>query len=286
MFGYVRPLRSQLTEGDWNRYQAVYCGLCHRLDELCGISARFILNYDFVFLFLLLDSGEEDTAHRRCAAHPFAGRSCLAGGEAMDLCAWESVILTYYKLQDGVADEAFWPAQRARTARGLLRRAYRKAQTAQKDFDYHVATCLWELDGLERENSPRLDRVADTFARLLAGCAQPAGREEMDRPRQQLLYHLGRWIYLVDAADDLAEDGERGRYNPIAARFGGSPDLDYLSTTMTHSLTLAQSAFQLLPKNRWASLLENILYLGLPNVQNLVLTGKWRRRGKESERSH
>lgn len=287
MFGYVRPLRSQLTEEDWDRYQAVYCGLCHRLGELCGAPARFTLNYDFVFLFLLLDDeAGEETSRRRCAAHPLAGRNCLAGGGVMDLCAWESVILSYYKLQDGVADESFWPAQRARTAKGLLRRAYRKALAALGDFDYHVATCLWALDELERQNSPQLDRVADAFAQLLAGCARPSGREEVDRPRRQLLYHLGRWIYLVDAADDLAEDTARGRYNPIAARFGGGPDMDYLATTMTHSLTLAQSALQLLPQNRWTPLVENILYLGLPNVQSLVLTGKWRERNKESERSH
>ncbi|MEI3141456.1 MAG: DUF5685 family protein [Lawsonibacter sp.] len=37
---------------------------------------------------------------------------------------------------------------------------------------------------------------------------------------EQLLYHLGRWIYLIDARDDLAEDLADGRYNPVAARFG------------------------------------------------------------------
>lgn len=287
MFGYVRPLRSQLTEEDWSRYQSAYCGLCHRLGELCGAAARFTLNYDFVFLFLLLDDAEgEETSRRRCAAHPLEGRLCLAGGQVMELCAWESVILTHYKLLDGIADEGLRERLRARLAVWLLRRAYRRSLAAQGGFDYHVATCLWELDELERQNSPQLDRVADTFARLLSGCVQPTGREEVDRPRRQLLYHLGRWIYLVDAADDLAEDTARGRYNPIFARFGGAPDMDYLATTMTHSLTLAQSALQLLPKSRWAPLLENILYLGLPNVQSLVLSGKWRERDKESERSH
>lgn len=287
MFGYVRPFRSQLGEEDWNRYQSVYCGLCHRLRRQCGVPARFTLNYDFVFLFLLLDDGEgEETSRRRCAAHPLEGRSCLAGGPAMDLCAWECVILTYYKLQDGIADEGFRERLRARLAARLLKRSYRRALAAQGTFDRHVAACLGELDALERQNSPQLDRVADTFARLLAGCVQPSGAAELDRPRAQLLYHLGRWIYLVDAADDLAEDTARGRYNPLAARFGGAVDQEYLATTMTHSLTLAQSAFQLLPRNRWASLLENILYLGLPNVQSLVLTGKWRERDKESERSH
>lgn len=37
---------------------------------------------------------------------------------------------------------------------------------------------------------------------------------------EQLLYHLGRWIYLVDAADDLKKDVKNGSYNPLVPRFG------------------------------------------------------------------
>ena len=113
-----------------------------------------------------------------------------------------------------------------------------------------MKSCLDALKELEKEKNPSLDRTADAFARLLAAAAPGTGDETVDRPRAQLLYQLGRWIYLADAADDLAEDREKGRYNPIDARFAGRPDLDYVDVTMSHSLALAQSAFQLLPPNR------------------------------------
>lgn len=275
MFGYVRPARSQLTGEEWEDYQGAYCGLCHTLQKRCGLAARFILNYDFVFLFFLLD-GEDGTCRtRRCPVHPFRGKPCLEGRAAMDLCAMESTVLAYYQLSDSVADEDFWKRTRDRLARWLLKGAYRRSRAKCQDFDYQVATCLWELDELERQSSPKLDRVADTFARLLAAAAPTTGEEGLDRPRQQLLYHVGRWIYLTDAVDDLAEDREKGRYNPLAARFGPEIDMDYVRTTMTHSLNLARSAFELLPQTRWSTILENILYLGLPRVQELVLAGKW-----------
>lgn len=276
MFGYVRPDRSRLSDEEWESYQAVYCGLCHCLQKRCGLAARFILNYDFVFLFLLLDEGEGGECRVRwCPRHPWRGKPCLTQSGAMELCAWESVILAYYKSGDGVADEGFWAGLGSRVARFLLKGAYRRANAHCPDFDYQVAMCLWELDELERQNSPQLDRVADAFARLLGAAAPATGEEALDRPRGQLLYHLGRWIYLADAVDDLARDRERGRYNPVAARFGERVDLDYLDTTMGHSLALAQSAFQLLPRTPWSGILENILYLGLPNVQKLVIAGKW-----------
>ncbi len=285
MFGYVRPDRDRLAGGAWERYQAAYCGLCHCLREVCGPAARFILNYDFVFLFLLLDGGEAGTCRRRCPRHPREGRPCLARSPAMELCARESVILAAYQLADGVADGRGLARWRSRGARWALGRAYGAARAARPDFDRHVAACLGELDALERARSPQLDRAADAFARLLAGAAPETGEEALDRPRRQLLYHLGRWVYLADAVDDLEEDARAGRYNPVAARFGGAVDRDYLETTMGHSLALCQSAFQLLPRTPWADILENILYLGLPGVQTLVLTGRWRKIRTENGRT-
>ncbi len=282
MFGYVRPLQSKLSQEERETYQAAYCGLCHCLKRRCGFGARYTLQYDFVFLALLLeDAPEWETCRRRCAAHPGKPRPCAAQTPALELCADESVILAYYKLRDSVADEGFWKATGCRVAAGLLRRTYRKARRARPDFDDHVARCLQELDQLERENSPQLDRVADAFARLLSGAAPETGDPALDRARRQLLYHLGRWIYLVDGVDDLAQDVARDRYNPIAARFGQTPDQDYLTTTMRHSLTLAQSAFQLLPTTAQSGILNNILYLGLPNVQALVQAGKWGRKERK-----
>lgn len=278
MFGYVRPLRQRLAPEEWESYQAAYCGLCHALERRCGLAARFTLNYDFVFLLLLLDGGGEGCQKRRCPAHPWKGRACLAQSEAMALCADESVILAYFKLRDDAADEGVWKALGGRLAGLLLTRAYRRARAAREGFDGQVAACLGELEALERARSPQLDRVADTFARLLAAAAPETGQPSLDRPRRQLLYHLGRWVYLTDAVEDLAEDGRRGRYNPVAARFGEEPDMAYLGTTMGHSLALAQSAFQLLPKTPWSDILENILYLGLPNVQRLVIAGKWNKK--------
>lgn len=286
MFGYVRPILGKLSEEDKAAYQAAYCGLCHCLKKDCGLAARFTLNYDFVFLFLLLDGGAGDCKERRCPAHPLQGRPCLAQNETMALCAWESVILTYYKLGDGVADEGFLRRTGDRLAKGLLRRAYQRTLAHCPDFDRHVAACLGELDELERENAPKLDRTADAFARLLSAAAPETGDETLDRPRRQLLYHLGRWIYLTDALDDREEDLKRGRYNPITARFGQEPELEYLTTTMSHSLSLAQSAFQLLPRTAWSGILENILYLGLPHVQELVAQGRWDQKEDKHGRRH
>ena len=104
---------------------------------------------------------------------------------------------------------------------------------------------------------------------------------------EQLLYHVGRWIYLTDAWDDAAEDLKSGNYNPILLRFGLSapPDRhseagEQVERTLLHSVNLALSALRLLEEGPNTPILENTLRWGLPSVHQAVLSGQWKRMKK------
>ena len=102
MFGYVRPAMNLLSQEDKDRYQGVYCGLCHAMGRRYGLAARFTLNYDFAFLAILLADSADKTECRRCPAHPFRkGRIC-ACGRGVNAAADASMILTWQKLRDDV----------------------------------------------------------------------------------------------------------------------------------------------------------------------------------------
>ena len=171
MFGYVRPSNDRLTEEERQTFQAAYCGLCHTLGKRYGAAGRMILNYDLTFLAMLLSEGG-GTCEKRCAVHPIRKRRCACGDAAMDVAADMSVILTWWQIQDGIADHGFFKGLKYRAAALLLRRAYRKAQRRQPDFDKETQRHLTALAALEKEKCPSLDRPADTFAALLAGAAQ------------------------------------------------------------------------------------------------------------------
>ena len=248
--------------------------LARALGERYGQAARMILNYDFTFLALLLwPEGDAGAVHRRCIAHPLAGRDHYPGNPALELAADESVVLSWWKLRDSVRDDGFFGGLPARVLSALLGPAYRKAARRRPEFDRTARTCLEELAALERGSCPSLDRTADAFARLLQGSAPQEG--ERGRVLAQLLYHLGRWIYLADARDDLKEDKLSGRYNPVAARFGQSGDDPVLRLTMDNSLELMGSALQLGEFGCRKPILENIVYLGLPAVEKAVFDGSW-----------
>jgi len=286
MFGYVIPVKCELKMREFEQFRAAYCGLCHSLKERYGFIARFVLNYDFTFLAILLSAGNETVSYckKRCIASPIRPKRCIfGGGEPFSQAAGYSLILSWWKLQDGIADSGPIKGLKYKFPALLLYSAYRRAQADFPDFDTHCRSQLEILRKLEEEGSGELDRVADAFAAILPFAVK--GEKDPDRRRvlELMLYQTGRWIYLIDAYDDLEGDKKVGAYNPLIRRFDpgegllDEADADWMKTTLAHSGNLITSAYHLLPEGPWSGILENIIYLGFPAVTKAVLERRFRR---------
>lgn len=279
MFGYVRPAAQRLTEEQQLRFEGAYCGLCHTLGRRYGLAGRMILNYDLTFLAMLLSEGAAERCTKRCVIHPVKGRPCACGGSAFELAADMSVILTWWQIQDGIADHGFFGGLKYRAASLLLRRAYRKAKTRCPAFDERTRRHLQELSRLEGEGCPSLDAAADTFAQLLSGAAEEVAEPVKRRVLGQLLYHLGRWIYLIDAADDLKKDIKTGSYNPLPLRYVLPGDTltdtarQELAQTLDGSIQAMAAAFELWDFGEYGPVIESTVYQGLYAVGTAVLDG-------------
>ena len=194
------------------------------------------------------------------------------------------MILTWWQLRDGVADSSFLKGLKYRFLSLFLRGAYRKARKAQPELDESTRHHLEDLAALEREGCPSMDRAADTFAQLLAACAGLEEDELKRRVLQELLYHLGRWIYLVDAADDLKKDIKNGSYNPLALRYSvtdgalSAEDRESLSRTLDGSIRTMAAAFELADFGCWRGIIESVVYEGLYVVGAAVLNGTFHKR--------
>ncbi len=301
MFGYVRPPLEDLPPEETERFRQAYCGLCHTLARRHGLAARFILNYDFTFLAILLSQRETaPVACARCPASPLRRRPYLEADAAMELAADESVILAYWQLRDGVADHGFWKGLVYRLLSRLLCRAYRRAAAARPEFDRNTRLQLDKLARLEMEQTPALDPAADAFAVLLGAAAEEVDDPIRRRVLGQLLYHLGRWVYLIDAADDLQKDAASGNYNPVALRYGLTDGVwteesrHAFANTLDHSIHMMTTAFELADFGCWRRLLEATFYQGLFRVGRAVLdgtfhdapSGKDRKKSKDLRKPH
>ena len=288
MFGYVRPSQERLGEAEKELFSAAYCGLCHTLQRRYGLAARMILNYDLTFLAILL-SGPEEANYKccHCIAHPIAKRPCGRPNQALDKAADMSVILSWWQIQDGISDHGLLGGFKYRLAAFFLRRAYHKASLAEPMFDTTTQKHLQELATLEREKCPSIDRPADTFACLLAGAAEVIEDPARRRVLEHILYHLGRWVYLVDAADDLKSDLRNGNYTPLALRFKhengvlSQESRSELANTMDRSIEQMAVAFELVDFGPWTTIIRSVVYEGLYAVGNSVLSGTFHRQGRK-----
>lgn len=287
MFGFIRPYKPELRVREVNRFQAVYCGLCHEIKNRYGRLQTYFLSYDMTFFALVIGSiMQEDPqiCHYRCDASPFRKKEVACSSTALAYTADVSVLLVYYKIQDSVRDESGWKRIAALFLCRLLRKGYAKARKALPELDRAMRDCLDELSVLEQNRTPSLDRPADTFARILAAAVPQTYPQPIHRILSQMFYHTGRWIYLLDACADLPEDFVSGSYNPIILRYAlQAPSLEsvkeQLERTLERSLLDIHSAFQLLPIQRDQGLIENIIDLGLPLVTRQVLDGTYHANG-------
>ena len=152
-----------------------------------------------------------------------------------------------------------------------------------------VINFIMEIEGLSFPE-------AVAFLAKRANLPLPAEEEQTgaDRMRrrvlEQLLYHLGRWIYLVDAADDLKKDVKSGSYNPLVYRFhaeGGTltaEDRAALAATLDSSVRAMAAAFELADFGPWRAIIESVVYEGLYAVGAAVLNGTFRKGHRRKQR--
>lgn len=260
MFGYVTLAGSTLSPDRQARYRAMYCGLCHTLRERYGGAGRMTLSYDVTFLYLLLSSlyePEEKQLKARCLPHPFRAHE-LVQNELAAYCCDMNIALAYHKCLDDWQDER---SLAGRTEAALLFHGYERVRAFYPEKCEAVESCLRELKRLEKSGQLTPDAGANLSAGML-GALYRYREDEWADTMERIGQGMGRFIYVMDAYDDLEGDLRHGRPNPLAEL---SRQEDY-EALVKESLTLliaeCTDAFETLPLVQDMDILRNILYAG------------------------
>ena len=282
MFGYVKPYNPELRMRDYECYRAYYCGLCRAMGKCTGQCSRMTLSYDFVFLAAVrcyLAGEEPEIKKIRCVPHPFRRRKCVVNSKELDYCADASALLAYQKCRDDRMDERGFKKFRAAVAMLFLSGAYRRAKKRHPQLDQKIEEHLKRLHQYEiHEALPSADIPASIFGDLMRDVCSEGLEGSSARLAAEIGQTLGRWIYLVDAADDLADDRKKNRFNPYARMLGDPPteeDAEMLRVALKAILCETERAYLLMgepPCPELGEILSNILYLGLPMAADRVLT--------------
>ena len=262
MFGYVRINKKDLTFREYEHYKAYYCGLCKYLKRNHTELSRMTINYDITFLIVLLSSIYQPSAqvfHEKCIVDPVKKKKHIIN-EITEYAASMNILLAYYKLEDDVNDEGDIKSR-------LVRRAYRKSfKTAYDKYPQKadfIKACLGELRSLEEDQSTSIDQTSNCFARLLEEIFDYKDDEYRDRLRK-VGFNIGKYIYIMDAYEDLDQDLEKGRYNPFSSykddREGLKVKVDKL---IGMTLARLEEAILNLDIKVNKSIIDNIIYSGV-----------------------
>lgn len=222
MFGYVTPLKAEMKVKDFSRFKCYYCGLCCHIKNQFGNIPRMSLNYDMTFLGLLLDGLSPDSVEvctHRCVLHPTEKKTVVNNNKALSYAASINLSLFYYKLLDDVNDDK---DLKSKLAVSILSPYKKKFPDAILKINNNISNCLEELSNLERNLSfSSIDEICDPFSKLVGIVLRDYPHEllnDSDELRSTLYslgYSIGKWIYLIDALDDLKTDMEKNKFNPI-----------------------------------------------------------------------
>jgi hypothetical protein len=289
MLGYVVPQKSELKLREFEIYQAYYCAVCHAIRDRVGQLPRLMLSYDAVFLAMMIESpltDGEKISEFRCMTHPWKRRNIAEVTPGIAYAADMLVLLGYNKLVDDANDE--------HKIRGIfgkvgLKKAYRKVRALYPEKAVIIEDALELQASLELDEESSLDQLAEPSAIIMeevfdwpglkAGLrVKPAmtrlGESDSDSDSRlgdgyadslRIAYRvlgreLGRWVYIVDAVDDLTDDVKSGAFNPLKL---GEYSRERLELTLKMSLAALAETADLLPIRKNRAVLENIIYVGL-----------------------
>lgn len=265
MFGYVTIDKPELKVKEFYRYKSYYCGLCRTLKEEYGFRGRMTLSYDMAFLVLFLTSLYETPTKElqsHCPLHPVKKIPMLQN-EISEYGAKMNILLVYFKCEDDWKDDKSLKGIAGmhlfrKKAKELCKEYKRQAQVIQKQ--------LKVLAVYEEKQEETLDLAAGAFGKLMAELF--VYKEDIwEQELRNFGFYLGKFIYIMDAYDDLEEDLKTGSYNPLkAVKKNSKDDNDYENTVqqiLVMMMAEATAAFEKLPLLWDSEILRNILYSGV-----------------------
>lgn len=261
MFGYVSAHKPELKMREYYKYKAYYCGLCKVLKSKYGFAGQMTLTYDMTFLVILLSSlyeSETKQEEHRCVVHPTKKQKMLYN-EITEYAADMNMILSYYKLLDD------WKDEKNPTSLVGLRAIHHTFQELKAKYPKKcqvIKKCLGLLQKCEEREETNIDVTARYFGKLMSELFVYK-EDAWEKTLREMGFYLGKFIYILDAYDDIDKDLEKNNYNVLVSLYKEEDFDKKCEEMLTYILAECTNRFEKLPCVEDAEILRNILYAGV-----------------------
>lgn len=279
MFGYVTVNRDTLSPESEARFRAYYCGLCKALRKRHGLTGALTLSNDMTFLSIVLNGlyePEEQSGREICVSRPLKKHDFLMT-EASEYAADMNVMLAYHLCMDSWNDEK---KLLSLAEANLVKKGYQRVRELYPEKCEYVQNMISALSDVEAEEPDgNIDRPTNLVGEMV-GEVFAWKDDEWKRPLTRMGAALGRFIYIMDAYDDLPRDVKKGNFNPFKP-IRDVPDFEDRALDMlTMHISECTAEFENLPILRDAGIVRNILYSGVWNKYAYIQSRKEKDKAK------
>ncbi len=266
MFGYIKTHRPELKVKEDETYKGIYCSLCKTLGKRYGIMSRLFLSYDSTFLALALMALSDEKVcfeQKRCPFNPAKKCNfCKGENEELNFAADISVLLLYHKIKDNIRDSTLFKAILYRILLVMIICSYKKAVKFRPDEAIIIREYIEMQNAVENKQSRSVDEAAEPTAILLGRLySRSESDKDSRRVRERVGYCLGRWVYMIDAFDDIEKDRKSGNYNPFL--LSGQDNYEKIKGDILMTAGEIAKAYELLKIRKFGTITENVIYDGL-----------------------
>lgn len=298
MFGYVRPFKPYLRMCEYDTYRGVYCGLCKTIGRIFGFVPRFTLSYDFTFLSLVdlsVNQVKLSAEKQRCIAHPLKKTICVNCSLGLEYSSYAAMLLIYHKLKDDLYDNELTHKIRSILLIPFFKGAYKKSSIKYPRLANTIEEQMKYQRQIEADKCAKIDIACEPTAKIMEAIFGGLTDDDRKGDLERFGYLLGRYIYLCDALDDVKEDYKKRNYNPLLTVFEidknkvelPCEDFDKIKAYARDSvnLTLGELAevYVRLDLKMYKPIIDNVAYLGLKNVFELVEQEKFNRKKERKD---
>lgn len=284
MFGYVKVDKPEMKVREYEAYRALYCSLCKAMKKHFGVLASFTLSYDITFLLLARLSflGCIPSFRKgRCQYNPTKKCNyCNNSDEELKYAAAVSVMLTYFKIKDNISDGSFFKRFLMYLILPLVSFKYKKAKKMYNEVALIIGECMRKQAETESKKSVITDEAAHSSADAL-GKIISYGLTDENRDIYKFGYGIGKWVYLIDALDDLQNDIKDGSYNVFVIKYNLKTVDDVtkeikesILATINMSHAYSIEAWERIKLKSLSPIMENVLYNGITLTMNNVFERK------------
>lgn len=279
MFGYVVPDKMNMFMKDYYGYRAFYCGLCKSIGKRCSQLMRINTTYDMTFLNILahaVTDVEIEMKMGKCVLNMVQKKLIAQNDKLTEKIVDIGTILAHYKCVDDILDDK--SLSKRFIDKAVIKRHYKKARKNYPELDKYISDKYLELAEAEKAKCSSIDRISHHFGEIMVRIGQTVFEDKYTPELSNLLYNLGKWVYLADAIDDIDEDFKKKKYNVFLIDYEYKDKAtfleekkDTLEFVMMSCYNTICNDFDKIEVKKYEGILTNILWYGMLNSTKELL---------------